>query len=111
MKIKRGDTSPRGEGKVLDELGNAVNVNGATITFSIRHSRQPSLKPIDGVAGAIANGPTGDIYYQWLSGDTEPLALGAWEGEFKVAGLVGGPYRVPTSGYLPIIVEERVGTA
>jgi len=110
MIIKRGDTFPRVQAKVLDELGNAVNVTGATVKFSMRYARNPSVQPLDGESGEVANGPTGDVYYQWLSGDTEPLALGAYEAEFKVSGVAGGPYRVPTSGYLPVVVEERVGT-
>ena len=109
MIIKRGDLFPRVEAKVLDELGNAVDVTGGSVTFAMRNARAPGTKPVDGVAGGIIAPVTGDIYYQWAAGETD--VGGTYEGEFRVSGVTNGPYRVPTSGYLTIVVEERVGTS
>jgi len=110
MIVKRGDLFPDVEAIVKDENGNVVNTTGATILFTMRAARNTSYRPVQAAAGVVVNGPLGKIGYNWISGDTE-IAAGTYEGEFKVSGLVGGPYRVPTDGYVTIVVEERLSTS
>lgn len=108
--IKQGDLFPDIEAIVKDENGTIVDVTGATVTCSMRHSRDPALLVLDGDAAEVVSpGTNGKIRHVWASGETE-LDPGTYEAEFKVTPTVGDPFRVPTSGYIPVIVEERVGT-
>ena len=109
--VKQGDLFPDIEATVKDENGVVVDLTGATVECSMRHSRDPALLLLDAELGETVSGfeDVGRIRYIWKSGETE-LDPGTYEAEFKVYPTVGDPFRVPTSGYIPVVVEARVGS-
>lgn len=109
VQLKAGDLFPDIEATVTDENGNVVDVSGATITCSVRHSRKPTTKILDGGVGLVVDGPNGQIAYRWSSGETE-VTPATYEAEFLVTPVVGDPFRVPTVGYIPVNIYERIGT-
>src|SRR5882672_1423989 len=104
--IKQGDLWPPIDDIVKDAAGAAVDVSGATIKFSMRASRSPTTVKINQATGAIVDGPSGKIRYTPAGADTD--TPGTYEGEFLISAVAGGPMRVPTDGWIPIVVEEKV---
>jgi len=108
MIVKQGDLFPDVETTVKDENGVVVDITGTSqITFSMRNSRNPSSVPINGAAGVLVNGPQGQIAFRWGAGQTD--VAGTYEGEFKLTPAAGDAFRVPTSGYITVIIEPKVG--
>jgi hypothetical protein len=107
MIVKQGDLFPTVLTTVRDENGAVVNLTGATnIKFSMRKSRDPSSIKVDQAAGTLVDGPNGKIGYTWVGSDTD--TPGTYEGEFRVTPSSGSPFRVPTDGYIAVIVEAKV---
>lgn len=106
--IKQGDLFPDVETTVTDENGAVVNLTGATLKFSMRKARDPATVKIDQANGILVDGPTGKIKYALAGLDTD--TPGPYEGEFRVFPTAGDAFRVPTDGYIEIIIEEKVGT-
>ena len=107
--LKQGDIFPDITATVLNENDVVVDVTGATITCSCRSSRDPTTRILDGSTGVVVDGPTGRVAYQWDSGESD-VEPGSYEAEFKVVPPSGEAYRVPTSGYITVIVESRIGS-
>jgi len=105
--VKQGDLFPDVETTVRDENDAVVDVTGATVVFSLRPARAPATDTIAQATAIVVDGPNGQIAYRWQSGDTD-LAAGTYEGEFLLTPAVGDPFRCPTSGYIPVYIEETV---
>lgn len=109
MQIKQGDLFPDVEVIVKDEAGVVVDVTGATVTFYMRKSRDPSSIKINGASGSVPGpGTNGKIRYAWAGTDTDTPST--YEAEFRVALGGADPFRVPTTGYIPVEIEPKVGT-
>lgn len=106
--IKQGDLFPDFETVVRDEDGVAVDITDAVALFSMRKARDPSSVKIDGALAEVTSGAGGQVVYRWQSGDTDEP--GTYEGEFHVTPFAGDRFRVPTTGYIEIVVEESVGS-
>jgi hypothetical protein len=104
--IKQGDLFPPIDEIVKDENNVVVDVTGATIKFSMRKARDPTSIKIALIAGSVINGPLGKIRYQPAGSDTD--TPGTYEGEFQVTPAAGNAMRVPTDGYITVVVEEKV---
>lgn len=104
--VKQGDLFPVVDTTVKDELGNPVDLTGCTCKFSMRDSRDPTSLPVNLQDGALVNGPLGKIRYSWLAGQTD--IPGTFEAEFLVDPVVGANFKVPTRGYITVIVEPKV---
>ncbi len=108
MNVKQGDLFPDVETTVKDETGAAVDITGATLTFSMRNARDPSVRPVNGAAGVLVTANQGKIAYRWASGETN--TPGTYEGEFRITPSAGDPFKVPTDGYITIVIESKVGS-
>lgn len=106
MHIKAGDLFPSVETTVTNESGAVVDLTGATCKFSMRKSRDPVNVPISLANGQLVNGPGGKLGYNWQAGQTNDA--GTYEAEFLVDPAVGADFRVPTQGYITIIIEPKV---
>lgn len=104
--IKQGDLFPPIDDIVKDENDVVVDVTGATIQFSMREAREPSSVKISLANGSVVNGAQGKIRYQPAGTDTD--TPGTYEAEFRVTPLIGNPMRVPTTGYITVVVEAKV---
>jgi len=105
--VKQGDLYPDVETTVQDEANANVDLTGATVKFSMRSSRNPSVAALSLVTATIVDAPTGKISYQWAAGNTD--TPGTYEGEFRVTPAAGDPFRVPTEGYIAINIEPKAG--
>jgi len=106
MIVKQGDLFPTVVTTVKDETGAVVNLTGATaIKFSMRKSRDPTSIKINQASGAGIDLPNGKIGYTWTGTDTD--TPGTYEAEFRVTPASGSPFRVPTDGYILVVVEEK----
>lgn len=107
--IKQGDRFPDLTTTVRDENGDAVDLTDATLTFSMRKARDPDTVVVDAAEAALVNdGAYGEISYAWGPDDTEEP--GTYEAEFHITPQAGDKFRVPTDGYIAVVIEERVGT-
>ncbi len=106
MVVKQGDLFPTVVTTVKDELGVVVSLVGATVKFSMRKSRDPSSVKISQVNAQLVDGPNGKIGYTWLGTDTN--TPGTYEAEFLVHPASGADFKVPTDGYIAVVVEEKV---
>ncbi len=105
MILKQGNLFPDVEETVTDENGNAIDITGAIVTFSLRKARSPGEKVITNAAATVVDGPTGAIKYGWLSGDNA-IPAGTYQGLFKIAPQVGDPFYAPTDGWVEVVIEE-----
>ena len=105
--IKQSDLFPPIDEIVKDENNVVVDVTGATIAFSMRKARDPTSIKINLAVGSVTNGPLGKIRYQMAGTDTD--TPGTYQAEFRVTPAAGNPMRVPTDGYITVVVEEKVG--
>jgi hypothetical protein len=67
--LKRGDTLPALRATLIDAVGSAVNITGATVRL---HLNTP--EPLD-AAAIIDNASLGEVHYDWQTGDTDEAGL------------------------------------
>lgn len=106
--VKQSDLFPDVITVVKDENGVVVDLTGASVKFSMRKARDPTSIKIDAVNGVLVSGTLGKISYVWAAGNTD--TPGTYEGEFRVTPAAGDAFRVPTTGYIEVRVEQKVGT-
>lgn len=109
MQIKQGDLFPDVEVIVKDEAGVVVDLTSvSSVVFSMRSARDPSVVKVNAAAGVVVSpGTNGRIRYAWSGTDTD--TPGTYEGEFRVTLPAADPFRVPTTGYITINVEPKIG--
>ncbi len=109
VNIKQGDLFPDIETVVRDENGAVVDLTGATVKFYMRRSREPASVKINNADGVLVDGPGGRIKYPPTGSDTDTPAT--YEAEFRVFPTGGAdPFRVPTTGYIIVEIEAKIGT-
>jgi hypothetical protein len=54
----------------------------------------------------VVDGPTGEIRYSFGANDSD--TPGTYEAEFQVTPITGAAMRIPTDGYITVIIEEAV---
>lgn len=106
--LKRGDIEPDVEITVTDENGAAVDLTGATITFSMANSRLPGVAVLDDRPGELVDAPNGKIAYRWTAGETD-IEPGTYEGEFTIDPTAGDTLQAPTVGKILVYIERRTG--
>ena len=101
--IKVGDLAPDLLITVKDAAGAVVNLTSATIVFSMFHKRTSAAKVV-AQAATIVVAANGTVKYEWALGDTD--TDGEYAGEFDVTPASGDGYRVPTRGFITIIIQQ-----
>lgn len=107
VKVKQGDLFPPVQTTVKDETGAVVNLTGAAVQFSMRKARDPGTVPLSLVAGVVVDGVNGKIGYNWGAAETNYDGV-AFEAEFRVTPQAGNPFRVPTEGYITVLIGDAV---
>lgn len=108
MIVKQNDLFPSVIETVKDGNGNPVDLTGAAVKFSMRPARNPGTPTLALVAANIFGLATnGQVQYQWSAGDT--AVPGTYEAEFQILPAVGAAFRVPTDGYIVIVIEQLTG--
>ena len=106
--IKRGDTAPAFEKSLKTGGGEPVNLDGFTeIDFHMRDDDYNTVID-DDTSGAVSVviATSGDVLYQWQSGDTE--TLGSYKAEFVVTFGDGTKQSFPRRGMYDIEVTEDI---
>lgn len=107
--MKAGDTAPVVRATLLDELGDPVDLTGATVKFVMATSTLPRTVAVDSAA-TLADPVSGVVEYAWAAGDTE--TPGAFLAEFEVVFADARIQTFPTEGYVEVtIVDDLGGTA
>lgn len=106
--IKQGDTLPVLQSTLTDASGNAVNVTGGTVTFSMTAMIGGTAK-VAGVTASFtaAGGSAGIVSYAWATSDTDTAGVYFAEWLYTAAG-GGGTERFPNDGYLTVYVLPTV---
>jgi hypothetical protein len=107
--IKRNDTSPVMDARLLTEQKNAVGLEGATVVFNMRNSTGPVV--IDRAAVTVLEAESGLVRYEWLTNDT--ASTGVFQGEFEVTFADGKVETFPKSdkanaNFIEIVVVDDV---
>ena len=107
--IKRNDTAPVMEARLLTKTLQNVSIVGATVVFNMR---SPSgVVVIDRAAVTVLNAETGLVKYEWDAGDT--ARSGTYQGEFEVTFFDGKIETFPksenaASNFITIVVSDDV---
>ena len=102
--VKKGDRLPILQATLVDGNGNAVNLTGATVTFSMANSAG-TLVITDGSC-TIVSATGGVVSYAWGSSDT--TTAGTFTGEFEVT--IGGlVQRFPNDSNIFIVITSNLG--
>lgn len=103
--IKRHDTAVQPRVKLLDEAGTAINLTGATVTYTLRNTSSGVLK-INGGATTLANQGTnpGEVYYQFAAGDVD--MIGTYEEQWQVTYSGGAKETFPVGAVQYVKIEE-----
>lgn len=102
--MKRGDTSPSWDILCLDDDGNAVNVEGASVQFHARLAGSDTLK-VDS-AGSVVDGAAGHVRYEPTSSDTDTVGL--YEVEVEMTFSDGSIETFPNSTSLQILIIDDI---
>lgn len=86
--------------------GTSIDLTGASnVRLAMAPEGTQNLK-VDGVC-VIENAPTGQVRYDWLAADVD--TVGTFQAEFQVNFTDGTQQTVPSSGYLYITFQSRLG--
>jgi hypothetical protein len=81
--VKQRDTRPKVRATLKDGAGNVVDVTGAAVRFSLRHTSTGSLK-VNRQMCATVSGTGGVVEYQWSAANGDTDIPGEYSGEFEV---------------------------
>lgn len=99
--IKRGDTGPALSRILRDGQGIAVNLVGASVTFSMGLRGAAAI--VDKAEATI--GPAnGQVVYAWQTGDTD--RAGSYFGEFRVTYADGTIETFPNDSSMVILIHQ-----
>lgn len=103
--IKKGSTGPSLVMVLQDSTGTALNLTGATVTFSMTPARGSTPK-INDAACVIVSASAGKIRYDWQASDTD--TIGSFDAEVTVTWADGKIERFPSKGYITVVVERSL---
>jgi hypothetical protein len=102
--LKKGDRLPVLQRTLYGADGVALNLTGATVTFSMRPSGSATLKVTDG-ACVLSDAAGGVVQYEW--GATDSDTAGSFVGEFR-ATIGGKQLSVPNRGTILVEIADRL---
>jgi len=103
--LKRGDRLPSALVPLTNNDGSAVNLTGATVTFSMRSGPAATPKVNAGTVNIVGDPALGMVRYDWAAGDTD--TVGTYLATFLVtAG--GETQSYPGAGFLLVVIQPAV---
>lgn len=102
--ITQGDTWPPITVSLTGSDGEAVDLTGATVTFSMRTASGTVL--IDKASCSVTNAVAGEVMYTWT--DTDTAVAGEHQAEFEVTLPTGKVESFPNDSYLLIAIRPQV---
>lgn len=102
--LKKGDRLPKLQRTLYGADGLALNLTGATVSFSMRPSGSATLKVTDG-ACVLVDAANGIVRYDWGATDTD--TAGTFVGEFR-ATIGGLQTTVPGRGIVTVEIADRL---
>lgn len=103
--IKQNDDSPALQATLKDGAGNAVDVTGATVVFSMAAG---GIVKVNRQSVTLTTPASGIVTYSWQSGDTD--TPGNHTGEFEVTFVDGTVQTYPNSfdERLEIVIGQEI---
>jgi hypothetical protein len=105
--IRAGDTTPAFTDTILDSSGNAYNLAGKTVTFTLRSLQASAAVSLAGSV-TVVNAATGQVSFGWGANDTANAGAGLFNAEWRVTT---DGYTFPNDGYRTISIEQPLSTA
>lgn len=99
--LKEGDTRPPITAFLRDENGNAVNLSGGSVAFSMGEG----ASRVSGAACTVLDPAAGAVQYSWDVADT--FVPGRFDGEFQVTYSNGKKETFPRRGYFGLQIDPR----
>lgn len=103
---KRGDTAPPLLVRLTWHNGQAIDLAGATVVFTLRE-RTTRQTPVLRRPVVVAQAAQGLVRVDWQPGDL--AEVGEYDGEFEVQLPTGQVVSVPSDRYLRIVVVPDLG--
>jgi hypothetical protein len=104
IKMKQDDRKPDLTAKLVNDAGTAYDLSGCTVKFFMKDS-QGTIK-INGTSASIVNAATGQVKYEWATGDTD--TPGTFYGLFQVVYSAGIVMSAPAQNFIEIIIEKKI---
>jgi hypothetical protein len=101
MEFKRGDLKRPIAGQVVPD----VDGTGCSVFLTMRSSVSKA-KVIDRVQGVVTQANPLALRYDWQAGQTD--VAGLYEYEIEILFADGKSVRVPSKGYYPLVIHERL---
>jgi len=105
--IRAGDTTPVFTDTILDAGGNAYNLTGKTVTFTLRSLQAAAPVALTGTV-TVTNAAAGAVSFTWGANDTTNAGAGLYNAEWRV---VTDGYTYPNDGYRTVSIEQALATA
>lgn len=107
--IKRNDTAPVLEARLLGKTQQPVGIAGATVVFNMRNANGGVV--INRAAVVVVDDDAGIVRYPWIAADT--ARSGTYQAEFEVTFADGKVETFPKSesaalNFITVIVSEDV---
>lgn len=107
--LKRNDTAPVMDARLVTETQSAVKLQGATVVFNMREASGPVV--ISRAPVTVIDADAGLVRYSWSAADTS--SIGQFQGEFEVTFASGKVETFPksdksASNFIEIVVVEDV---
>lgn len=106
--IKRGDTSPKLVGTLVDENGVVIDLTNAASVKFFMSDPGSGVNKVDGTAATVLAPPTaGRVSYAWLTADVDTAA--DYDGEFEVTWNDASKTSFPNFRYMEIKIKADIG--
>jgi hypothetical protein len=103
--IRQNDTAPAVSATLLDNVGNPLNLTGATVKFNMRN-QLTKVAVISLGSVTIVNATAGQVSYVWQAADT--LNNGNFEAEFLVTFADATKETVPNNKFLLVSITPTI---
>lgn len=107
--ISTGDSDPELQATLKDADDAAVDVTGATITFSMRRIGKRGTPLVNRESVTIVTAASGIVKYSWPTDGTDTPAQGDYDAEFRVTHSGGRIETFPNSKQNRMIVHVKEG--
>jgi hypothetical protein len=108
LTVKRGDLKPVVNATLTDESGTAIDLTGATVTFTLRKLGSVGTPLLNAVAATVVSAASGTVRYTWLATNTDTAGL--YLSEWRVTFSDATTQRFPTVGYNTVQIVDHLGT-